>query len=169
MMTTAEHCLFTGCTQQDVCLLAGYVAAHLRVGDMVGLRGVVGVGKTTWARAAIQAWAHTQKTSYATVPSPTYTWLQVYEGASWTLTHVDLYRLQRDSDIEELGLEESLEQGACLVEWSDKAPHIQTMGQYLDIAFDSALDGDRHKETHRTITVRWMAESWQQRFTQEKP
>ena len=164
MVRTGTHYRFTGCVQHDVCLLARYVARRLRIGDMIGLRGVVGAGKTTWARTAIQAWAQAQGKPPPTVPSPTYTWLQVYEGTSWTLTHVDLYRLQQDSDIDELGLHECLAQGACLVEWSDKASTLAGMGQYLDIEFKV----DKHTSTQRDVTVHCRAASWQERFAQEE-
>ncbi len=40
------------------------------------------------------------------------------------LYHVDLYRLERDSDLDTLGLDEYIRgQGLCLVEWADRAPH----------------------------------------------
>ena len=95
------------------------LAALLRPGDVVALEGDLGAGKTELARAVIRARAGAD----IAVPSPTFTLLQVYELPGLTLTHADLYRLGGGdlAELAELGLEETWETGALLVEWPERA------------------------------------------------
>ena len=95
------------------------LARHLRHGDVVALEGDLGAGKSELARAAIRARAGAD----IAVPSPTFTLMQVYDLPGLTLTHADLYRLGGGdlAELAELGLEETWETGALLVEWPERA------------------------------------------------
>ena len=98
--------------------LGAALAGALRPGDTVLLFGDLGAGKTTLARAAIKA-----LTGESDAPSPTYTLVQIYDAdAGWPLAHADLYRLEDEAELEELGLDDMVELGAVLVEWPDRAP-----------------------------------------------
>lgn len=55
------------------------------------------------------------------VPSPTFTLVQRYELATLVVTHADLYRIADPAELDELGLEEALAEGALLVEWPERA------------------------------------------------
>lgn len=97
--------------------LGARLAARLEVGDTVRLLGDLGAGKTTLARAVIEA-----LTGENDAPSPTYTLVQSYDTTDGRiLAHADLYRLEAEADLEELGLEEALEHGMALIEWPDRA------------------------------------------------
>ena len=96
--------------------LAKRLAGLLRAGDFVGLGGVLGAGKTTAARHVIEALAgHAME-----VPSPSFTLAQSYEFADFTLWHFDLYRIETSEEVYELGFEEALADGVCLVEWPER-------------------------------------------------
>ena len=56
------------------------------------------------------------------VPSPTFTLVQSYETPRLPVSHYDLYRLKNAREMEELGLDEALDDGAVLVEWPERAP-----------------------------------------------
>ena len=65
------------------------LAGRLRPGDLVGLAGGLGVGKTTLARAVIRARTRPDEE----VPSPTFTLVQAYDGRDFPVAHLDLYRV----------------------------------------------------------------------------
>jgi tRNA threonylcarbamoyladenosine biosynthesis protein TsaE len=101
--------------------LAGLLAGLLRGGDVVGLEGGLGAGKTTFTRGAVHALGVPEDTA---VTSPTFALLHLYEGRL-PVGHVDLYRLEDPDELEELGLDELLEHGGVLfVEWGRKFPEM---------------------------------------------
>jgi len=82
----------------------------------VHLRGELGSGKTTCARSLLHALGIT-----ATVRSPTYTLVDTYSIGDLTCVHVDLYRLQSLSEVDELGLRDVTGPGyLMLIEWPEK-------------------------------------------------
>jgi tRNA threonylcarbamoyladenosine biosynthesis protein TsaE len=95
--------------------LGAWLAPFLHAGDVVLLKGDLGAGKTTWARGLICFLLGATE-----VPSPTYTLVQIYEAPSFEIWHFDLYRLKQENDIWELGIEEALEDGVCLIEWPER-------------------------------------------------
>ena len=96
--------------------LGARIAASLHVGDVVALQGDLGAGKTTLARAILRALGVTEA-----VPSPTFTLVQTYETDRLAVRHYDLYRVDDVGDMEELGLDEALDEGAALIEWPEHA------------------------------------------------
>lgn len=98
--------------------LAEDVASILKPGDCVLLVGDLGAGKSTFARAALRALAGNPDLE---VPSPTFTLVQTYELDRLSVAHLDLYRLQEEDELDELGLDELLERGAALIEWPERA------------------------------------------------
>ncbi|MEL7031782.1 MAG: tRNA (adenosine(37)-N6)-threonylcarbamoyltransferase complex ATPase subunit type 1 TsaE [Pseudomonadota bacterium] len=102
--------------------LAHSLAPILRAGDVIALRGGLGAGKTTFARALIS----TLMGQATEVPSPTYTLVQTYDGPDFPIFHFDLYRLETPDDVFELGWDET-QSGLALIEWPNQAgPHLPT-------------------------------------------
>jgi len=99
----------------DTMALGARLGTVLSAGDIVLLRGGLGAGKTTFARGLISALTGTQD-----VPSPTYTLVQTYTAPDFNIWHFDLYRLENESDVWELGIEEALDIGVCLIEWPER-------------------------------------------------
>jgi len=93
------------------------LAMALRPGDVLALKGDLGAGKSTLARALIRALADDAGLD---VPSPTFTLLQSYDTRV-PVHHFDLYRLSSPDEIDELGLDDALAQGTALVEWPERA------------------------------------------------
>ncbi len=96
--------------------LAGRLARLLRAGDVIGLGGALGAGKTTFARDVIHALGGRD----CEVPSPTFTLLQTYELGALTVWHFDLFRVDAPEDVVELGFEDALADGVSLVEWPER-------------------------------------------------
>jgi tRNA threonylcarbamoyl adenosine modification protein YjeE len=93
------------------------MALALKPGDCLCLSGELGAGKTTFARALIRAIADQPDLE---VPSPTFTLVQNYD-LRLPVAHFDLYRLGSADELDELGLEDALNDGAALVEWPERA------------------------------------------------
>lgn len=93
------------------------LAMSLRPGDVLALKGDLGAGKSTLARALIRALADDAGLD---VPSPTFTLVQSYDTRI-PVHHFDLYRLSSAAEIDELGFDDALAQGAALVEWPERA------------------------------------------------
>lgn len=92
------------------------LAADLRAGDVVLLRGDLGAGKTVLARGiAVGLGVPAEE-----VRSPTFTLVNPYQGRL-LVYHLDLYRIERPGDLDELGLEEILGgEGVAIVEWGER-------------------------------------------------
>lgn len=88
----------------------------LRAGDVVTLSGPLGAGKTRFVSGLARALSPGSR-----VRSPSFTLVNEIPGEPW-LFHLDLYRLERERDIEGLGLEEYAERGALVVEWGERLP-----------------------------------------------
>lgn len=100
------------------------LAGLLRRRDVVALKGGLGVGKTTLARAIVAALSP----ETGDVPSPTFTLVQTYPVAladgPAELWHFDFYRLDRPDQAYELGIEEALAEAVSLIEWPELATSL---------------------------------------------
>jgi tRNA threonylcarbamoyladenosine biosynthesis protein TsaE len=94
--------------------LGEHLGKRLGIGDVVLLTGELGAGKTTFVRGVARGVG-----SAAPVASPTFQLVRVYPGRV-QLAHVDLYRVERDAELADLGLEELAGQGAVVIEWGDR-------------------------------------------------
>jgi tRNA threonylcarbamoyladenosine biosynthesis protein TsaE len=106
--------------ESDTQKIAVQISNFTKTGDIITLIGDLGCGKTTFARAFINA-----RTAISEdVPSPTFTLLQTYEFPHKTGTipvyHFDLYRIESIHEIEELGMDDAFLDGISLIEWPDR-------------------------------------------------
>ena len=99
------------------------------------LRGDLGAGKTTFARAYIHALGFA-----GYVKSPSYGLLETYRAGGQTVLHLDLYRIEDPEELEYLALRDLFDASAVLlVEWPDRG------GDRLPAA-DLVLDFDESDE-----------------------
>ena len=97
--------------------LAVALAERTRQGDVIGLQGPLGSGKTCLARSFIRARCGGEEE----VPSPTFTLVEIYVPlVGPPIWHFDLYRLERPEDAYELGIEEAFAEGISLIEWPER-------------------------------------------------
>src|SRR6202162_3228197 len=102
---------------------AARVAALARPGDVIALKGELGAGKTSFARAFIRARGGDEE-----VPSPTFTLAQVYELADAAVWHFDCYRLRDPEEAWELGIEDAFRDGISLIEWPERLRPLLAAG-----------------------------------------
>ena len=86
---------------------------------ILALNGELGSGKTAFVQGLARG-LEVSENYYIT--SPTFTLINEYPGR-YPLFHVDLYRIEYISELEEIGLDEVLYQDAIVaIEWADKLP-----------------------------------------------
>jgi len=105
-----------GLDEPHLARLAARLAPALRDGGTLYLRGDLGAGKTTFARALLQALGVD-----ARIKSPTYSLIESYRVGGLDIHHLDLYRIADPGELEWLGLAE-LSDGVSLVlvEWPER-------------------------------------------------
>jgi len=111
---------------------AARLAALAAPGDVIALKGELGAGKTTLARAFIRA-----RGGDEIVPSPTFTLVQVYDLPAGSVWHFDLYRLRQPDEAWELGIEDAFRDGISLIEWPERLGTLLP-ARRLEIALDFA-------------------------------
>jgi tRNA threonylcarbamoyladenosine biosynthesis protein TsaE len=93
------------------------IAAMLQAPQTLILRGDLGAGKTTLVKGIA---AGMGLADAAEVTSPTFTLVHEYGG----LFHLDLYRLEKERELDALGLDEMMLDAVVLVEWGEKFPSL---------------------------------------------
>jgi len=122
--------------EQETADFGEALARLVRPGDVITLSGPLGVGKTSLARGLIGGLGHVGE-----VPSPSFAIVQPYDDVDPEVWHVDLYRIENPSEIDELGLDAAAE-AVLLVEWPERAG-TGAWDEPLHLSLDFARDGDR--------------------------
>ncbi len=116
--------------------LARRLAPALCDGGVVYLRGELGTGKTTFARALLQALGVGER-----VKSPTYSLLERYSVGGRDAFHLDLYRIAGAGELEWLGLDElDAPDAIVLVEWPERGTGALPDPD-LEVALEHAGEG----------------------------
>ncbi|MCM2456806.1 tRNA (adenosine(37)-N6)-threonylcarbamoyltransferase complex ATPase subunit type 1 TsaE [Rhizobium sp. CG4] len=123
--------------EADTMRLGEQLALTLKPSDCIALVGDLGAGKSTLARAFIRAMADDEELE---VPSPTFTIVQSY-NLRIPVHHLDLYRLSDVSELDELGLDEMLKDGICLIEWPDIAAEDLPRNSLLTLQLEHSGTG----------------------------
>lgn len=122
--------------------LAALFACSVQTPLVIYLRGDLGAGKTTFARAYIHALGYT-----GYVKSPSYGLLETYLAGGQKVLHLDLYRIEDPEELEYLAIRDLFgPDSVLLVEWPDRGE------RYLPKP-DLTLDFDENSEV-RFVTCR---------------
>ena len=82
---------------------------------IVAFEGQMGSGKTTLIQSIVS-----QLGSEDTVSSPTFGLVNQYTTTKGEVIHMDLYRLEKEDELEQLGFEDYIQTGdLCLIEWPE--------------------------------------------------
>jgi tRNA threonylcarbamoyladenosine biosynthesis protein TsaE len=128
--------------------LGELITELLRPPKLVLLRGDLGAGKTTLVKGIVASLGAAEPDDVA---SPTFTLVHEYNGRGVAVYHLDLYRLENDSQLEALGISEMLERNDALVlaEWGERFASLVARAD-AEIAIETG-----ENETERLLMVRW--------------
>ena len=129
---------------QETAAIAAELLPLMLKSGVVSLEGPLGAGKTHFVKATALAMGITED-----VTSPTFTLLQSYGSGDKRLHHSDWYRLESESEVLALGLEDYYHDGLMFIEWGDKFASILPPGT-LRIRIEPQLEG-----TEEIRTFRW--------------
>lgn len=86
------------------------------------LEGDLGAGKTLFTKGLAEFYG----VAPDIVVSPTFALVNRYSGGSRVIYHIDLYRIENERELVELGIEEMEAEGALLVvEWAEKLGRLR--------------------------------------------
>ncbi|MEJ2600242.1 MAG: tRNA (adenosine(37)-N6)-threonylcarbamoyltransferase complex ATPase subunit type 1 TsaE [Anaerolineales bacterium] len=98
----------------------------LQPGDVVGLEGDLGAGKTTLVQGIAAGWGSLDR-----VTSPTFVLVNVYRRQDRAqsrrerrLYHLDAYRLNSEAEAIDLDMDALIENGPLVVEWADRISNV---------------------------------------------
>ncbi len=122
----------------------------LKVGDVLLLKGELGVGKTTFSRFIINN-LHTlnKNKKPSSINSPTYPILLTYDLSAYEIYHYDFYRVKDRKELEELEFFENTEKSITLIEWPELL---------IDLPFKQKhylINLDLYSETKRLINIKY--------------
>jgi len=134
--------------EAETVALGAKLGSMLQPGDIIALTGELGAGKTTLTKGIARG-AGVE----AEVYSPTFTLIHEHRGRI-PFYHVDLYRLESENLMPDIGIEEYLYgSGVTVIEWSER------MGSLLpDSALRVRLSAD--DDTGREIELSSSSPRW---------
>jgi len=115
--------------------------------DSILLYGELGSGKTTFARSLIHQLQEKNKVKKTDVPSPTFNLLHEYQIKSLKVMHYDLYRIEKNSEVEQLGILNEQQGKIRIIEWPEKIE--EEIDNRLEIRFYHAADPEDRELKYR--------------------
>jgi tRNA threonylcarbamoyladenosine biosynthesis protein TsaE len=123
------------------------LAAELPPKAVVLLIGNLGAGKTTLAKGIVKGLGAAQPDE---VSSPTFTLIHEYSPSVY---HIDLYRLDRQEQVANLGLDEIFDRTAVvLIEWGERFPRLMPE-ERIEIRLRTTGESSREIEVRSTIEL----------------
>ena len=128
--------------------IAEIFSNNIKVGDTIFLRGELGVGKTTFIRYLINFLQRQNNQSITEISSPTFNLVHEYQLGSLVIRHYDLYRINDEKELANIGIYEDNPDEITLIEWPEKMKTYKT-NNILDLNFEY---GDEYKKRFLTIS-----------------
>ncbi len=138
-MCEKVNLILTSNSPAETLAIARALGGALRPGDVVGLYGDLGAGKTLFCKGVGEALGIPPDR----IVSPTFTIVTEHAGPV-PLTHIDVYRLAGVREADEIGMRELLSgDGVCLVEWAEKIDELLPTN-CIQVRF--SFSGDNRRE-----------------------
>ena len=115
--------------------IAKLFSNNIKVGDTIFLRGELGVGKTTFVKYLINFLQRKNKQSITDVSSPTFNLVHEYQLGAMIIKHYDLYRINDEKELINIGIYEDNFNEITLIEWPEKIKKYKT-NNILDLNFE---------------------------------
>jgi len=136
----------------DLSEIGTIFAEHTKNGDLVLLSGKVGAGKTEFARQIIKAKAIKENLDIEEISSPTFSLIQTYDFKCCKISHIDLYRVNSEEELFELGIPDIFDNQITLLEWPEIL-EIKNFSRNIKLEIKEA------KET-RVIKIKFFGNGW---------
>ena len=137
---------------EDTAALASELSKILEKGDILLFTGEIGTGKTTF----IQALAKNLGVKEL-VTSPTFVIHMLRDSGRVPITHVDLYRLNDDDEVESNGFEEYYDTAVTVIEWADRYTGFRP--PYIELHFEYGTG-----ENERVVSILPNGGEWEKRL-----
>ena len=130
--------------------LSSKLCSQLSIGDVIMLKGDLGVGKTTFARSMINE-LHLLNNNIKpiTINSPTYPILLTYDLKLHEIYHYDLYRIKTIKELEELDFFENINNSITIIEWPELLINLPFLHKHYLITLSL------YSETERVINIEY--------------
>jgi len=115
--------------------IAKVFSKNIKVGVTIFLRGELGVGKTTFVKYLINFLQGKNKKSITEISSPTFNLVHEYQLGSLVIKHYDLYRINNENELVNIGIYEDNFDEITLIEWPEKMKKYKT-NNILDLNFE---------------------------------
>ena len=141
---------------QEIIDLADIFAKNIDKGDIILMNGPLGIGKTFFSRAIINARCLMDNLEIKEIPSPTFSIIQEYDLRYFTILHLDLYRLENETDLFELGIPDIFDENVIILEWPDLIKNFLP-SRFLSVSLFQNNTG----ENSRNIQLKFFGEGWE--------
>jgi tRNA threonylcarbamoyladenosine biosynthesis protein TsaE len=135
---------FESGSPEETFALAGRIAADFPACSSFYLEGDLGAGKTLFTKGLASFYG----IEPSRVVSPTFALVNRYSGGRRVFYHLDLYRIENERELDELGIEEmEAEAAIVVVEWAEK------LGRYrradaIEVRFEVTGESERRIRVH---------------------
>jgi tRNA threonylcarbamoyladenosine biosynthesis protein TsaE len=132
---------FTTHSAEETTELGRKLAAEIKPGSVVLLRGELGAGKTTLVKGIAEGFHAAEAEA---VTSPTFTLVHEYRGPEMTVFHIDLYRIDTQRELDTLALDDLMDTNSILlIEWGEKFERF-AKGRDVEILMEHRGGDERH-------------------------
>ena len=139
----------------DLSGIGDVFAEYIEKGDLLLLSGKVGAGKTEFARLIIKAKAKKENLDIEEISSPTFSLIESYDFQHCKISHIDLYRVNSEVELFELGIPDIFDSQITLLEW----PEILDTESLSRYVFIKIKEAKKLKEA-RDMKIEFFGNMW---------